>query len=92
MTSRKVIFRNISLIPFLLYSSFLFSTIKVDGKLDEEEWRSAQEISKFYQVGPFTLEEPEQKTVVKVYETEDGLYVGYINYQPTETMLSLIHI
>ena len=92
MTSRKVIFKNISLIPFLLYSTFLFSTIKVDGKLDEEEWRSAQEISKFYQVGPFTLEEPEQKTVVKVYETEDGLYVGYINYQPTETMLSLIHI
>ena len=84
MTSGMVIFRTIFLIPTLLFSSFLFSTIKVDGKLDEEEWGSAQEVSKFYQVGPFTLEEPEQKTVVKVYETEDGLYVGYINYQPVE--------
>ena len=91
MTSGMVIFRTIFLIPTLLFSSFLFSTIKVDGKLDEEEWRSAQEISKFYQVGPFTLEEPEQKTVVKVYETEDGLYVGYINYQPVETMRSQQH-
>ena len=91
MTSGMVIFRTIFLIPTLLFSSFLFSTIKVDGKLDEEEWRSAEEISKFYQVGPFTLEEPEQKTVVKVYETEDGLYVGYINYQPEETMRSQQH-
>ena len=91
MTSGMVIFRTIFLIPTLLFSSFLFSTIKVDGKLDEEEWRSAQEISKFYQVGPFTLEEPEQKTVVKVYETEDGLYVGYINYQPADTMRSQQH-
>ena len=91
MTSGMVIFRTIFLIPTLLFSSFLFSTIEVDGKLDEEEWRSAQEISKFYQVGPFTLEEPEQKTVVKVYETEDGLYVGYINYQPAETMRSQQH-
>ena len=91
MTSGMVIFRTIFLIPTLLFSSFLFSTIKVDGKLDEEEWRSALEISKFYQVGPFTLEEPEQKTVVKVYETEDGLYVGYINYQPVETMRSQQH-
>ena len=91
MTSGTVIFRTIFLIPTLLFSSFLFSTIKVDGKLDEEEWGSAQEISKFYQVGPFTLEEPEQKTVVKVYETEDGLYVGYINYHPSHTMLSHHH-
>ena len=77
MTSGKVIFRNISLIPLLFFSNLLLSTIVVDGKLNEEEWESAQEISKFYQVGPFTLEEPEQKTIVKVYETEDGLYVGY---------------
>ena len=86
MTSRKAIFRNISLIPILLFSNFLLSTIVVDGKLDEEEWKSAQKITKFYQVLPFTLEEPEQSTVVLVYETEEGLFVGYKNYQPTETM------
>ena len=91
MTSGKVIFRNVSLIPLLLFSNLLLSTIVVDGKLNEEEWESAQEISKFYQVGPFTLEEPEQKTIVKVYETEDGLYVGYVNYQPTETMRTQQH-
>ena len=86
MTSRKFIFRNISLIPLLLFSNLLLSTIVVDGKLDEEEWNSAQKITKFYQVMPFTLEEPEQSTIVLVYETEEGLFVGYKNYQPTETM------
>lgn len=86
MTSRKFIFRNISLIPLLLFSNLLLSTIVVDGKLDEEEWKSAQKVTKFYQVMPFTLEDPEQSTIVLVYETEEGLFVGYKNYQPTETM------
>jgi len=42
MTSGKFIFRNISLIPLLLFSNLLLSTIVVDGKLDEEEWKSSQ--------------------------------------------------
>ena len=63
----------------------------MDGKLDEEEWKSAQQIDKFYQVFPFTLDEPEQKTTVLVYETERGLFVGYINYQPRETMRTQLH-
>ena len=91
MTSRKVIFRNISLIPLFLFSNLLLSAIVVDGKLEEEEWKSAQKITKFYQVMPFTLEEPEQSTVVLVYETEEGLFVGYKNYQPTETMRAQQH-
>jgi len=91
MTSRKFIFRNISLIPLLLFSNLLLSTIVVDGKLDEEEWKSAQKITKFYQVMPFTLAEPEQSTIVLVHETEKGLFVGYKNYQPTETMRAQQH-
>ena len=91
MTSRKVIFRNISLIPLFLFSNLLLSAIVVDGKLEEEEWKSAQKITKFYQVMPFTLEEPEQSTVVLVYETEEGLFVGYKNYQPSETMRAQQH-
>ena len=91
MTSRKFIFRNISLIPLLLFSNLLLSTIVVDGKLDEEEWKSAQKITKFYQVMPFTLAEPEQTTIVLVHETEKGLFVGYKNYQPTETMRAQQH-
>ena len=91
MTSRKVIFRNISLIPLFLFSNLLLSAIVVDGKLEEEEWKSAQKITKFYQVMPFTLEEPEQSTIVLVYETEEGLFVGYKNYQPSETMRAQQH-
>jgi len=45
MTSRKAIFRNISLIPLFLFSNLLLSTIVVDGKLEEEEWKSAQKIT-----------------------------------------------
>jgi len=91
MTSRKALFRNISLFFLLVFSNFLFSKILVDGKLDEQEWKSAQQINKFYQVFPFTLEEPEQKTTVLVYETENGLFVGYINYQPKKTMRTQLH-
>ena len=91
MTSRKALFRSISLFFLLVFSNFLFSKILVDGKLDEQEWKSAQQINKFYQVFPFTLEEPEQKTTVLVYETENGLFVGYINYQPKKTMRTQLH-
>ena len=91
MTSRKAIFRNISFFPLLLFSNLLLSAIVVDGKLDEEEWKSAQQINKFYQVFPFTLEEPEQKTTVLVYETEKGMFVGYINYQARATMRTQLH-
>ncbi|MCH2263480.1 MAG: DUF5916 domain-containing protein [SAR86 cluster bacterium] len=91
MRSRKVRFKSISLFFLLFFSNFLLSNIIVDGKLDEEEWKSAQQIDKFYQVFPFTLDEPEQKTTVLVYETERGLFVGYINYQPRETMRTQLH-
>jgi len=91
MTSRKALFRSISLFFLLVFSNFLFSKILVDGKLDEQEWKAAQQINKFYQVFPFTLEEPEQKTTVLVYETKNGLFVGYINYQPKKTMRTQLH-
>ena len=91
MTSRKALFRNISFFPLLLFSNLLLSAIVVDGKLNEEEWKSAQQINKFYQVFPFTLEEPEQKTTVLVYETEKGMFVGYINYQARASMRAQLH-
>tara|TARA_Y100000590_G_scaffold122407_1_gene140087 strand:- start:8812 stop:11109 length:2298 start_codon:yes stop_codon:yes gene_type:complete len=91
MTFRKSIFGGISLTFFLFFSNFIQTEIKVDGELSEEEWESAKKITKFYQVIPFNLEEPEQETLVRVYETEDGLYLGYTNYQSRETMREQQH-
>lgn len=76
---------------FICVSSSLFSEIKVDGILNEVEWNSAKEITQFYQVGPFTLDEPEQETKVLVKETKDGIYLGYTNYQPNSSMRSQQH-
>ena len=75
----------------LLVSPFSFSEILIDGKLDEAEWDEAREVTKFYEVYPFTLEEPKYDQKVLVLEDEKGIYFGFINYQPTESIRSNKH-
>jgi hypothetical protein len=74
-----------------LISFPVFSAIQVDGVLDEQEWRTAKQITQFYEVGPFTLNEPEQGTKVLIKETEEGIFLGYINSQPESSMRSQQH-
>ena len=40
-----------------LISNFAFSEITVDGILNEKEWDTAQNITKFYEVYPYSLRE-----------------------------------
>ena len=75
----------------LLVSPFSFSEILIDGKLDEAEWDKAREVTKFYEVYPFTLEEPKYDQKVLVLEDEKGIYFGFINYQSTESIRSNKH-
>ena len=75
----------------LLLSPFFFSAILIDGKINETEWAEAREITKFYEVYPFTLEEPKYDQKVLVLEDEKGIYFGFINYQSTESIRSNKH-
>ena len=71
-------------------SPLLSEVISVDGSLDEPEWENAQVIDRFYEVSPFTLQEREEseRTIALIFSNKDGIYVGFKNYQDSESMLS----
>lgn len=77
---------------YILLASFplLSEVISVDGSLDEPEWENAQVIDRFYEVSPYTLQEREEseRTIALIFSNKDGIYVGFKNYQDTESMLS----
>ena len=77
---------------YILLASFplLSEVISVDGSLDELEWENAQVIDRFYEVSPFTLQEREEseRTIALIFSNKDGIYVGFKNYQDSESMLS----
>ena len=68
----------------------LSEVISVDGSLDEPEWGKAQVIDRFYEVSPYTLQEREEseRTIALIFSNKDGIYVGFKNYQDSESMLS----
>ena len=73
----------------LLFSISLVSeTIIVDGELNEPEWQSAFKITEFYETDPYTLKKTDNETIAYIFSNEDGIYVGFINYQDESTMLS----
>ena len=75
----------------LILSEFIYSEIEVDGKVIEEEWSSAIVVEDFFEIFPFTLNDPAYKTRLLILEKEDGLYFGFINSQPKETLRSQLH-
>ncbi|KZN50223.1 DUF5916 domain-containing protein [Pseudoalteromonas luteoviolacea] len=56
--------------------------VQVDGKLDELAWQSAADFLTFFQVVPATHTAHKNKVTAKVLATEEGIYIGIINYQP----------
>ena len=49
---------------------------EIDGFLNEEVWSRAALVSDFHQVEPFEYSEPSQPTEVRLFYTEDALYVA----------------
>ena len=87
----KIYFTGIIL--SILLSSKIFGEIKIDGVLDEPDWENARIIETFYEVFPYSLREvTEFKTQILVLETKDGIYFGFKNYQPKETMRVMNHL
>ena len=64
----------------------LFSEIVIDGFLDEEEWTTAREINEFYEVYPYSLDTGHNDTKILIREDEKGMYFGFINTQPKDTI------
>jgi hypothetical protein len=48
----------------------------IDGVLDESIWQQATLITDLHQVNPFEFAEPSQRTEVRIYYTEDAVFVS----------------
>ena len=75
---------------FILFVSvnLIAESIVIDGNLDEPEWQTAFKITEFYESDPYTLRKTDDETEAYIFSNEDGIYVGFINYQDESTMLS----
>lgn len=56
------------------------SSIRIDGRLDEEVWGEAEMATDFRQFTPNEGDSPSQKTEVRILYGEDGIYVGATLY------------
>ena len=65
--------------------------IKIDGKLNDLSWESAEEYTKFYESFPFTLKSPTSFQKVLILEDSDGIYFGFINQQKKEQVRANKH-
>ncbi len=48
----------------------------IDGILDEDVWSRAALVDDFHQMSPTEYAEPNQRTEVRIFYTEDALYIG----------------
>ena len=77
----------------LVFCINLKADISIDGVLDEKEWETARKIDTFYEVYPYSLKEVDDyMTQVLILESKEGLYFGFKNYQPNETMRVMNHM
>ena len=84
---------NFAALVLFLISFEMRSDIKIDGVLNEEEWESARVVEQFYEVYPYTLNEVDDYiTLVLILESEEGLYFGFKNFQPNNTMRVMNHM
>jgi hypothetical protein len=65
--------------------------IKIDGVLDDADWSSAREWTKYYESMPFSLAEPKHFQKVLIHQDEKGMYFGFINEQPNESIRANKH-
>jgi len=71
--------------------SVCLADIKIDGVLDDTEWSSAREWTQYYESMPFSLAEPKHFQKVLIHQDEKGMYFGFINEQPNETIRANKH-
>jgi len=65
--------------------SFIFEKNKT---LDANFEKYSDEINDYFEISPYTLKPAEVKTITKVFSNEDGIYIGFKNFQENSSMLS----
>lgn len=65
----------------------VYTTLKIDGQLDEPAWIGAVPATDFVQLEPIVDAPPTARTEVKVIYDNEGLYIGAHLYQDPSTIL-----
>ncbi len=76
--------KNDTFYPLIILANSICApafALTIDGQLNEKQWQTATQYNQFYQVVPATLESVDDKVNAKVFTTEDGIYIGIVNYQ-----------
>jgi hypothetical protein len=60
---------------------------EIDGILDEEVWARAALVDDFHQMNPVEYGAPSQRTEVRIFYTEDALYVGARMYEDDPALI-----
>jgi len=61
---------------------------RIDGMLDEALWSQALLVEDFHQYEPFEYAEPSQKTQVRIFYTEEALYIASFFEEPDMSLVS----
>jgi hypothetical protein len=61
--------------------------VDVDGRLDEAAWARAALVDDFHQMNPVEYGTPSQRTEVRVFYTEDALYIGARMYESDPSLI-----
>ena len=64
-----------------LFSQVAEAEIRLDGSLDEPEWQRAELQTAFVVTEPLLLSPSEERTEVRYFSDESGIYFGFVNYQ-----------
>jgi Domain of unknown function (DUF5916) len=72
------------LVPLWAFCSQAMAQITVDGVLDEPEWQQAQVFTDFVVTEPMTAAASPYATEARFYTDDDGIYIGFSNYQPAD--------
>ena len=75
-------------ILMLFLPAIYAESIVIDAELNEKDWEKALVIDEYYETSPYTLKPGSLKTVTRIISNEDGIYIGFTNFQDNSSMLS----
>ncbi|HLT62922.1 MAG TPA: DUF5916 domain-containing protein [Pseudohongiella sp.] len=64
------------------------ANIELDGRLDEAIWQQIPAMDGMRVITPDTLAEASLRTETRIFYTERGIYVGIMNHQPHESLVT----
>ncbi|MDT8428410.1 MAG: DUF5916 domain-containing protein [Pseudomonadales bacterium] len=64
------------------------AAIRLDGILDEAVWQRVPAIDGMRVINPDTLVPAAYQTEVRIFYTERGIYAGFMNHQPADSLIA----